>query len=283
MSDRSPYTGASSYPGAIYPTTGGAPSPAPEEASRPPWGLWEALLVVMVFALSQPLFSLAGSLALSLLLPAVFHSSGAADEIFKFLLPGVIFSSHVVGWGGMYWLIALRHRQPFFSGLRFGLFSRFRVLRIFGAGMLLQVLGVFMAVWFPPPEDLDNPMLRYISLGGWAVVILFLMAVLLAPFLEEALFRGVLYPALRRRWRFFPAALMVSALFTALHAVQTSGYWPALVLIFICGWVLAYLREASGHLWPPVLFHMGFNFTALLPIILLGGEIPESLPALLAL
>jgi membrane protease YdiL (CAAX protease family) len=57
--------------------------------------------------------------------------------------------------------------------------------------------------------------------------------------------------------------------------VQTGGYWPALVVIFLCGWVLAWLREASASLWPSILFHMGFNFTALLPVLLLGQRLVE--------
>jgi len=86
--------------------------------------------------------------------------------------------------------------------------------------------------------------------------------------LEEVLFRGLLFPAMRRRCRFLTAAMLVTLLFAALHAFQTGTYWPALTGIFLCGWLLAWLRERHGALWPPVAFHIGFNFTAFIPIFL---------------
>ncbi|NIP72687.1 MAG: CPBP family intramembrane metalloprotease [Gammaproteobacteria bacterium] len=175
-------------------------------------------------------------------------------------------------------LIARRHGMAFVAGLRLGSLRRFRIARIFGAGMALQVVGVLLAALMPPPEELASPMMRFLSFGRWAVLLLFVLAVVLAPLLEESLFRGVLLPALRKHMAFQPAALLVTVLFAALHGVQTGGYVPALVVIALAGYVMAYLREASGALWPPILFHMGFNFTALLPVVLLGERVPEGYP-----
>lgn len=230
--------------------------------------------MVGLFSASQPLASLAASAALGAGLPPGLTQEEAEGELLKYVLPLVILVSHGVGWSALYYLIGRRHHLPLGDGLTLHGLRRLRVVRIFGAGMALQVLGVMTALLVPPPEDFDNPVLRFIAYGGWAVALLFLMAVIMAPLLEEALFRGVLLPALRRRLRFVPAALLVTVLFTALHAVQTSGYWPPLLVIALVGYLLAYLREASGSLWPPILFHMGFNFTALLPVLLLGDELP---------
>ncbi|HKJ00742.1 MAG TPA: CPBP family intramembrane glutamic endopeptidase [bacterium] len=246
----------------------------------PPWRVWEALLVVALFAVSQPLVSLGASALMSYVLPASMSMDEAERQMFKVVLPLVIGVSHALGWLGVYWLLVRRHRMRFLAGLRLQGLRRFRVVRVFVAGMSLQLVSVLLAMFFPPPEGLSNPMLRFVAYGPWAVAALFLMAVIMAPFLEEALFRGVLLPALRRRMGFVPAALLVTALFTALHGVQTGGYLPAMAAIAIVGYLLAWLREASGSLWPSVLFHMGFNFTALLPILLLGHRISESFPGL---
>jgi membrane protease YdiL (CAAX protease family) len=178
----------------------------------------------------------------------------------------------------VYWLLTRRHGLGVLAGLHLQGLRRFRIGRVFLAGMSLQVVSVVLAWRFPPPERFTNPMLRFVTLGSWAVALLFLMAVIMAPFLEEALFRGILLPSLRRRMRFVPAAVIVTALFTGLHVVQTGGYLPAMVTIAIVGYLLAWLREASDSLWPSVLFHMGFNFTALLPVLLLGQHINETFP-----
>src|SRR2546428_362952 len=52
-----------------------------------------------------------------------------------------------------------------------------------------------------------------------------LVSVLIAPFAEEALFRGYIFRRLYRRakWRFWPAALVPSVLFALLHVYQAES------------------------------------------------------------
>jgi CAAX protease family protein len=252
--------------------------PAPGPA---PWKVWEAVLVVALFAGSQLAVSLGASTLLSAHLPPHLSQQEVERQLLRVVLPLVIVVSHAVGWLGVYWLLVRRHRLPLLAGLRLQGLRRFRVVRVFLAGMSLQVVGVSVGLFFPPPDDVSNPMLRFIAYGRWAVALLFVMAVIMAPFLEEAMFRGLLYPALRRRLSFVPAALLVTALFAGLHLMQTGGYLPAVVAIALVGYLLAWLREVSGSLWPSVIFHMGFNFTALLPVLLLGHRMAEGMPGAL--
>lgn len=258
-----------------------SPSRRPPAPSIPAWKVWEAVLVVALFAGSQLAVSLAASTVLGMELPPGLSQDEAERQMLRVVLPLVILVSHAVGWLGVYWVLVRRHRTPLLAGLRLQGLRRFRVGRVFLAGMSLQVVGVLTGLMFPPPEDLNNPMLRFIAYGRWAVALLFLMAVIMAPFLEEAMFRGLLYPALRKRMSFVPAALLVTALFAGMHFMQTGGYLPAIVAIALVGYMLAWLREASGSLWPSVIFHMGFNFTALLPVLLLGHRMVDRLPGAL--
>lgn len=268
-----PYARLGNQHGYFYsPRTTAGPPPFP------PWRVWEALAVVLLFSLSQPLASLAVSAWLSAGLPEGLTMDQVERELFRIVLPLVIAISHGLGWAGVWWVLVRRHRVGMLRGLRLVELWRFRLVRVFVAGMSLQIVSVLLGTLLPPPEEFSNPMLRFVGYGRWAVAVLFLMAVIMAPFLEEALFRGILLPALRRHLAFVPAAVLVTVLFTGLHAVQTGGYVPAMVAIGIVGYLLAWLREASGSLWPPVIFHMGFNFTALLPVLLLGGRLPEVVP-----
>jgi membrane protease YdiL (CAAX protease family) len=255
-----------------------SPPLRPQPRPFPPWKVWEALLVVALFAVSQPIASLASSALLSMQLPPGLSAAEAEFRLLKFVLPLVIGVSHAVGWLAAFWLLTRRHRMGVLAALHLQRLRRFRVGRLFLAGMCLQAVGVVLGALLPPPHELANPMLRFVAYGRWAVAVLFLMAVIMAPFLEEALFRGILLPALRRRLSFVPAALLVTVLFAGLHAVQTGGYLPALVAISLVGYLLAWLREVSDSLWPAVIFHMGFNFTALLPVLLLGPRIAETFP-----
>lgn len=270
-------------PGPRAPGQGGyfySPPLRPPSRPFPPWKVWEALLVVLLFAASQPIVSLASSALLSTHLPPGLSATEAEFRLLRYVLPLVIGVSHAVGWLAVVWLLARRHRMGVLAALHLQRLRRFRVGRLFLAGMCLQAVGVVLGALLPPPHELANPMLRFVAYGRWAVALLFVMAVIMAPFLEEALFRGLLLPALRRRLPFVPAALLVTALFAGLHGVQTGGYLPALVAISLVGYLLAWLREASDSLWPSVIFHMGFNFTALLPVLLLGPHLGETFPGL---
>lgn len=90
-------------------------------------------------------------------------------------------------------------------------------------------------------------------------VILLAIAVL-APILEEMLFRGVLLDALKARMGLSPAIWITGVVFGVVHLTDpaTLALVPALIGL---GVVLGYVRErGGGSLSRPILMHMGFNF-----------------------
>ncbi len=256
------------------PPNGWRLSPAGENTVRllPPWSLWDCLWALLAFAASLPLFSLLGSLLMFPWLDPGLDHEQAKDEILKVVIPGTFVLSHAVGWGVMFLLISVLRKRPFFSSLGMGEFRWGPVARVFVAGIVLQFVGLAVlagaALYFPPPDDINDPIWRFFGLGTWAIVFIFFMAVVMAPLLEEALMRGMLFPALRGRMGVLPSAFLVSALFTALHGIQNSWYWPVLAGLFVTGWILAWLKEKGGSLWLPIFFHMGFNATAMVLAVL---------------
>ena len=177
--------------------------------------------------------------------------------------------SHLLSWFGVYLLVVRWHRASFIKELRLEKLVWRQVMLALLGGAGLQLLSVTLLWLFPPPPDYVPPMRDFLLLGGWAVALLFLFAVVMAPLLEEVMFRGLLFPALRRSFGFPVSAAVVTLLFTGMHAGQTGAYWPPLVGIAACGWFLARWRERADSLWPPIAFHSTFNFVALLPIITL--------------
>jgi membrane protease YdiL (CAAX protease family) len=81
--------------------------------------------------------------------------------------------------------------------------------------------------------------------------------VLLVPPIEELLFRGCLYPALRKRLSPWPANLTSSAIFAISH--HYSFGLPNILVIGILG---AYAYERTRSLWAPILFHILWNLGA---------------------
>jgi membrane protease YdiL (CAAX protease family) len=99
-----------------------------------------------------------------------------------------------------------------------------------------------------------------------ALVLAGVAAVLLAPVAEELAFRGLLLRALMRRLRFWPAALVSSALFAVLHAggVSHVAAIPLLVVvIFLFAVLQCLLVRRTGRLGPAIAVHALMNLLVL--------------------
>jgi membrane protease YdiL (CAAX protease family) len=110
------------------------------------------------------------------------------------------------------------------------------------------------------------------------------LAALLAGFLlqggvEEWVFRGYIYHALRERWRRGTAVLVSSLLFAALHGANPDFSAAALLNTFLAGVIFAFLVERSGSLWSAVLAHGVWNFavSSLLSLPVSGVSLPHLL------
>lgn len=94
-------------------------------------------------------------------------------------------------------------------------------------------------------------------------VLIVVSAVLVAPILEEAIFRGIVQSVMvevageAKRWG---VVFIAAFVFAIIHAnTATWENWQALPGLFVLGLVLGWLYERSGSLWPSVLVHMSFN------------------------
>lgn len=98
-----------------------------------------------------------------------------------------------------------------------------------------------------------------------------LFTVLVPPFTEEVVFRGVLFPALARRYGTL-AGIGGSALAFGFVHLLTYGFdWYVILLTTITGLVLGALRAYTGSLWPSVAAHATNNAYASLEALILPG------------
>ncbi|MBI3319680.1 MAG: CPBP family intramembrane metalloprotease [Candidatus Omnitrophica bacterium] len=81
-----------------------------------------------------------------------------------------------------------------------------------------------------------------------------LIVVVIGPLIEEVMFRGCLYAALRKRHRPWAANLMSSGLFALLHC-----YYFHLPSVLVIGMVAAYAYERTRSLRTPLAFHLLWN------------------------
>lgn len=88
---------------------------------------------------------------------------------------------------------------------------------------------------------------------------------LFVPFVEELIFRGLVYGKLRRLFSFWAAAGISAALFALYH-----GNIVQLIYAFPMGLLLAWSYERWGSFSAPVLLHIGANLLGILETVIRG-------------
>jgi membrane protease YdiL (CAAX protease family) len=124
------------------------------------------------------------------------------------------------------------------------------------AGLVLPIVGGLLTQWFARGHEVSQDIKQ---LGAAASPLLrmplALLVVTLGPLVEELLFRGVLLSAALRHAPAGAAMFITAALFACVHLPDLGFLWYALPNLLLLGMVLAWLRLASGSLWPAVLAH----------------------------
>jgi hypothetical protein len=135
---------------------------------------------------------------------------------------------------------------------------------------LIQSVWILALHWVcgyePRLQDMVTLFQGYVLEGNIrAIVFVVLSAVVVAPVVEEALFRGLLFGWLRERGGFWGGAIVSSFFFAGVHWTL-SAFLPLLAL----GVTLSYVYHRTESLYPAMLFHAVFNGTTL-ALILLGS------------
>lgn len=158
--------------------------------------------------------------------------------------------------------LGLNSRRPsrdVLAGLLWGA-AIFAITVLVVAPVVYWLIAVFSGGPVTPPQQEvlpEDPDRLQVALGGAVVV-------LGAPVGEELFFRGLLFGALRRRYRFRAAAVISAAVFAVFHVL------PLLMpLLFAVGVGLAHVYERRGSLLAAMAAHAGFNLIGYLLIV--GG------------
>jgi membrane protease YdiL (CAAX protease family) len=95
-----------------------------------------------------------------------------------------------------------------------------------------------------------------------------IVAILTAPFVEEVIYRGMLYTALEKVAGMGWAIAIVSFLFAAVHVLQYKNNIGVILAITILSITLTVVRALSGKLLPSIVIHLIFNGLQSLYLIL---------------
>lgn len=93
------------------------------------------------------------------------------------------------------------------------------------------------------------------------VLCLMAFGILLAPIVEEMMFRGFLYPVVARRYGIPAGVIVTGILFGAFHAAQLWGAWEQIALLGVVGILLTWVRARSGTILASYIIHVSYNST----------------------
>ena len=112
------------------------------------------------------------------------------------------------------------------------------------------------------PAAPDTPMGPFSSMaaaGGWSRFVWMLIAIVLAPPVEEVLFRGLLLKGLTVSWGPRVAYVVVTVLFVAFHLFETFRYPLAIIGITTLAVGVLVARVRTGSLYPAMALHAAYN------------------------
>ncbi len=145
-------------------------------------------------------------------------------------------------------------------GLRRDGNSRWKVFLLpVAIGLLFAVLSANIIVTreIQPETPLSEILESTSSLGP--ILIFLVVGILLAPLLEEIIFRGYFYYVLSQRKGAVFAIYVVALSFGFLHVDQYWGDWLAVGMVMALGFVLTLLRAWTGSTLASVVTHYAYN------------------------
>jgi membrane protease YdiL (CAAX protease family) len=94
-----------------------------------------------------------------------------------------------------------------------------------------------------------------------SVLLMMALGILVAPLVEETIFRGCIYPVIARKFGLRASVLATGILFGLAHAQQLWGGWGQIALLICVGIVLTYVRAEAGTVAAGYFVHLGYNTT----------------------
>jgi membrane protease YdiL (CAAX protease family) len=120
-------------------------------------------------------------------------------------------------------------------------------------------LAVFVAVASSQIHTPENTPIQELLKSRQSALLLMCMAVVVAPLVEETVFRGYLYPLFAKSFGIAPAVMVTGILFGLMHGSQLGWSWGIVALLALVGVIFTFARAYTGTVLASFLLHLGYN------------------------
>jgi membrane protease YdiL (CAAX protease family) len=247
------------------------PRPSPPEDLRISWS-WPHLVVFLFFGFASLLVV---QLGFVLYFSAERHLS--QKQIMKLFesKPQLLIGTNLLWFALMflflYVTLAVLRDLPFWRSLGWKKFrtgqsgERVSPWAFFFAGSCLALFVAYASTRIHTTKEVP---IEELFKNRNSAMLLMAMAVLVAPLVEETVFRGYLYPLFAKTFGILPGILLTGALFGLMHGAQLGWTWGFVSLLILVGVIFTFARARTGTVLASYLLHLGYNSTIALSSII---------------
>jgi membrane protease YdiL (CAAX protease family) len=120
-------------------------------------------------------------------------------------------------------------------------------------------LAICVAIASSRLKTPDNLPIEELFKNRTGAFLLMGMAVLLAPLVEETVFRGYLYPLFAKNLGVAPGVVITGVLFGLMHGAQLGWTWGLVAMLITVGIIFTLARARTGTVLASFLLHLGYN------------------------
>ncbi len=163
----------------------------------------------------------------------------------------------------LYVMVRARTSGPFWPALGWRPFRGMDVARSLDDAQLYVFLGFGLALlvgWASKYVDTGKSLpMEELFHNRKNIVLLMALGILVAPLVEETLFRGCIYPVVAGRFGAGAGIVVTGIVFGLAHAPQLWGGWGEIALLVCVGIVLTYVRARAGTVAASYFVHVSYN------------------------
>lgn len=245
------------------------------DPNNPVWGIGGAVLIWLASILMQ------GIIPLFFIIPFAIHrgfspgspdfAKGAlelavSDPTAIFLQILSILPTHILTFALVWAFVTRFGKRPFLASLGLRWHGHLDVWLSIAGGIVLFGAATTLAKLLGAEKTTQLEQIINSSMATRYTIAA--LAVFTAPFIEEFIYRGVLYSALQRVIGVRGAVIFVAGLFTAIHVPQYRENIGVISAVALLSIVLTVVRARLGRLLPCIVIHMAFNGVQALFLVL---------------
>ncbi len=261
-----------------HPPSGPRFRPGLSDDLRVPWG-WQEVVLLVVFGAIAAVFVTRGIAAIAVRFfgvnsTQIFGDTMSTAKSIVVLLSQAVLDGVAILY--LYLMVLVRTDAPFWPtiGWRETRAGRAKIrdtaLHFLAGGAALALVVSFVGGFLNSKATLP---IEELLKARVSILLFGVLGVLVAPLVEETIFRGFLYPVIARRVGVAAGIVITGTLFGLMHAAQLWGGWGQIALLILVGIVLTWVRARTGTVAASYFVHLGYNGLQLVGylVYLVGG------------